>query len=313
MSVTLGGDFPVAPGYPQYSGKLIPVIFSRLWNAKFYRQTILNFICNTDWEMEVRNHGDQVVIRNIPTLTFERYFKGMTLNYQVPEVTTQTLNIDQGLTFAFSADVIDLKQTDVNFTEKFFLDGTNQIKKEVERDMFSVVFASADASNQGAAAGFISGGYNLGAAGAPVLLDASNILSFIIRVNLVLDELEIPRDGNRWQAYPSQICGLIKSSELKDASLTGDAVSRAVSGRIGRIDDTDIYCTNNLTTATDAGKLVYNAMAGHRSGLTFAGQLTRFQSVTPESTFGEKHRALFSYGYGVALDDALAWLYIAAA
>lgn len=308
-----GGDFPTAPGFVQHSGTGIPVIYSKLWNYKFYLQTVLPMIANTDWEQEVRAFGDQVVIRNIPDITVEKYYKNKVLTYENPEITTTLLNIDQGFVWSFNADIIDLHQTDINFIEKQVEDASNQVKIKVESDIFSTMFADADTANQGIAAGKISGNYNLGATGVPLIIDSTNIISIIVRAGAVLDEQNVPDDGNRWFLMPSEICSFVKTSDLKDASLSGDMVSIVRNGRLGMIDRFNLYCTNNLTTTTDGTRLVYNMMAGHTSALTFAGQITESETIIPESTFGRKYRGLFAYGHKVVKKPSLAHIYGAAA
>ena len=305
----MAGNFPTAPGFVQHSGTAIPVLYSKLWNYKFYLQTVLPQIANTDWEKEVQAFGDQVTIRNIPDITVNEYFKNKTLTYENPEIAVTLLNIDQGFDWAFNADIIDLHQTDINFVEKQIEDASNQVKIKVENKIFSLIFADADAANQGSAAGAISSNYDLGVSGSPLAITSNNILSVIVRAGSVLDEQNIPDDGERWLLLPSEICGMVKLSDLKDASLAGDSVSIARDGRLGMIDRFNIFCTNNLTTTTDGGDLVYNMMAGHKSALTFAGQITESETIIPESTFGRKYRGLFAFGYKVTKGAALAWIY----
>lgn len=42
--------FPVDPGHQQYSGTLIPQIWSPRLLEKFYEFSVLEAICNTNWE-----------------------------------------------------------------------------------------------------------------------------------------------------------------------------------------------------------------------------------------------------------------------
>ncbi len=51
-----------------------------------------------------------------------------------------------------------------------------------------------------------------------------------------------------WCCHP-WVCGMIKKSELKDASLAGDGTSIVRNGRLGIIDRFTLYCSNNLANA----------------------------------------------------------------
>jgi hypothetical protein len=51
-------------------------------------------------------------------------------------------------------------------------------------------------------------------------------------------------------------------------------------------------------------------MAGHKSGISFAAQMTKMESLRAESTFGTLVRGLNVYGYKVLKPEALVHLYI---
>jgi hypothetical protein len=99
------------------------------------------------------------------------------------------------------------------------------------------------------------------------------------------------------------MAGLIKKSELKDASLVGDNVSMVRNGRLGMIDRFTIYVSHNLKVDT-GGK--FNLIAGHKMGFTFASQMTEMETIRSETTFGNIIRGLQVYGYKVVKPEALA-------
>jgi hypothetical protein len=85
----------------------------------------------------------------------------------------------------------------------------------------------------------------------------------------------------------------IKKSDLKDASLTGDAQTPLRNGRLGMIDRFTLY-TSNLLPASGA---TYTKMyAGHNNGLTFASQISKVETMRSELTFGQIMRGLSVYG-----------------
>ena len=86
-TITPGATYPVAtsgttpPIYPTgsltptppYSGTFIPVLWSTKLIEKFYASTVLAAISNTDYEGEIKNKGDKVIIRTKPTITIKDY------------------------------------------------------------------------------------------------------------------------------------------------------------------------------------------------------------------------------------------------
>src|SRR5215831_15081338 len=113
--------FPVAsPPYggapsaanPPYTGIYIPEIWSGKMIEKFYASTVLGAIANTDYEGEIKAHGDKVHIRTKPTITISAYQADMNLALQRPSGGQVILNIDQGQYFNTILDDVMAIQSD---------------------------------------------------------------------------------------------------------------------------------------------------------------------------------------------------------
>lgn len=300
--------YPTASGSPSYSGTFIPEIWSTKLQVKFYAATVFGDIANTDYEGEISGMGDKVNIRTVPTLTIRPYTKGANLQVETPESGIIELLIDQGKYFAFSATDLDKIQSDIKLIDMWSTDAALQLKIAVDRDILGSIYADADSANKGATAGKISGGYNLGATGSPIALTKVNILDYIVDLGSVLTEQNVPEEG-RWCVLPSWAANLLKKSDLKDASLTGDGKSTLRNGRLGMIDNFTLYVSNNLTPVTDGSNSCYNIMAGTKHALTFANQMTKMESLRNPNDFGDIIRGLQVYGYSVVKPQALAVLY----
>ena len=105
------------------------------------------------------------------------------------------------------------------------------------------------------------------------------------------------------------MAGLIKKSDLKDASLSGDGTSIMRNGRLGIIDRFTLYTSNNLSPVADSGFNCYNTLFGHISALTFASQINKVKKVEPSKSFTEGVKGLQVYGYEVLKDESLGVLY----
>lgn len=304
--------FPIAAGHTDYSStgttRFIPQIWSSKLVVKFYAATVFGEIANTDYEGEIKDYGDKVIIRSIPDMTITDYSKNADLNYESPTSTPVELNIDKGKYFAFAVESVDKKQADIPYLDKWSNDASMQMKISIDTQILGDVYADAHASNIGLTAGVKSSSYNMGTTGTPVPVTKTNVLDFMVDCGSVLSEQNVP-ETDRWIVLPIWMCNLIKKSDLKDASLTGDETSVLRNGRIGRIDDLTIYKSNNLTSVTDGSDTTYNVMCGHKSAITFASQMVKMETLMNPKTFGELVRGLNVYGYKVVKPESLAVLY----
>ena len=300
-----------ASGTPQNSGTLIPEIWSTKMKVKFYAATIFSAIANTNWEGELKQKGDVVHIRDVPTITVRSYVKGQDPVYEDPLTNDIELLCDQGEYFAFRVNRVDEKQSDLAFMNKWGIDAAHQMKKAVDTNALSHVYADAHASNQGLTAGIKTGAYNLGVSGTPFLVTRQNIIDLLCYLGATLDEQDVPEEG-RWATLPPLLTCLLKLSDLKDASMMGDGTSALRNGRLGIIDRFTIYQSNLLTTTADSsGVTAYNCIAGTVDAIAFASQITETETLPNPKDFGKIFRGLQVYGYKVTNPEALAYFYVA--
>lgn len=319
--------------YPQYSAgtagsKFIPEIWSGKLQVKFYKATVLSEITNNDWEGEIKGQGDKVYIRAIPTITIRDYQKGQSLLNEAPASTPLELSIDKGKYFAVVVDDVDQVQADIGLMDMFTNDASEQMKIAIDGDVLNSVYADAATKNKGTTAGAISSSLNLGTTGAPLTVTKDgasstvSVLDAILRAGQALDEQNIPETG-RWIVIPAWMATQIKSSELRQAYLTGDSVTPLRNGKIGQIDRFTVYVSNNLNGVADLGSdgssggtggaadtTAYHVLAGSRDAISFASQMTNVETIRSELTFGNIVRGLNVYGYKVVKPEALVDLYV---
>ena len=300
--VGTGGFSGVAVTTP-YSGTFIPTIWSGKLIEKFYASTVLAAIANTDYEGEISNYGDKVIIRQRPNLTINAYTADANLSFERPSATTVELAIDTGKYFAAVCDDVYEVQADINKMSMWADDAAEQMKITIDTDVLDGILtalADIDAGNKGATAGAISGGIDLGVTTSAITITTANVIDHIVSMGQCLDEQNVPETG-RWLVIPAWIAALIKRSELRDASLTGDSMSMSRNGRLGMIDRFTLYLSNLLPDENHAGLTTgeFAIYAGHTTGLTFASQLTKVETLRAESTFGNILRGLQVYGYKI--------------
>lgn len=300
---TTSGYYVAGQTTNSYGANFVPEIWSGKLQIKFYKSTVLSEITNNDWEGEIKNSGDKVNIRTIPTITISDYTKGMSLTSQVPISTPITLTIDYGKYFQVVVDDVDAAQADVKLMDMFTSDAAQQMKIGIDTAVLSAIAGASPtsaAANQGATAGAISAGINLGTTGAPITLSKSTVLDTILNMGQALDEQNVPEDG-RFVVIPAWMSAMIKGSDLKQAYLTGDDTSPLRNGKIGMIDRFTVYTSNNLYNASSKWTL----LAGTKDAVSFASQITNVETLRSTATFGNIMRGLNVFGFKTVKPEAL--------
>jgi hypothetical protein len=333
---------PFNPAVP-FSGSFIPHLWSKKLLVKYYVDNQLTEIVNTNYEGEIKNQGDTIRIRSVPTLTVNDYTVGQNLSYEVPGNTYQDMTIDKGKYFAFQCNDVIEAQADMDLMNMYTEDASKQMKIAIADEVYFRAFVTdgnvvnADgsysgtafpchASNRGATAGVKSAALNLGTTDAPVDTtgaNAQNLLNLILRMSAVLDEQNVPESG-RWLLMSPYDRQILMQSNLAQAYLTGDDSSIVRTGKIGMIDRFSIYISNMLpkragdkawtsgqsAASTTTYDTTDNAaqrliIAGTKDAISFATQFTKTETLRNPSDFGDVVRSLQVYGRKVIKPEAL--------
>lgn len=320
--------FPVQAPFntnPAYTGSFIPTLWSGKLLTKFYSNTMMSEICNTDYEGELKNQGDTIRIRLAPSISISDYTVGQNLSYEVPTPIFQDMQVNKGKYFGVQVNDVLAYQSDMNLMNMFTEDAAKQLKISIENEVFfnSFVTEGPDAANEGSTAGKISAAYDLGSDIAPVdQATPENVLRAILRMSTVLDEQNVPEDG-RWLIMSPFDRHLLMQSTLAQAYFTGDASSTIRTGKVGMIDRFTVYVSNLLPrgaagkalvaglsdpatggTVTDA-KLRRSMIAGTKHATSFAMTINKTEPLRNQTDFGDIVRGLAVYGRKVVKPEAL--------
>lgn len=304
------GAYPTAAGQPSYSGTFIPIIWSSKFIVKYYLNSVFAAISNTDYEGEISNFGDTIYIPLVPDMTIRKYYDGMDLETDRPRGDNIEMPIRRG--HYFNALVTDLaqKQASIPFLDKWSDDASQKMRIKVDGEMLAEVYAEAHVDNAGATAGAISQNVNLGVTGTPFGVTTANVIDLLTNITQVLDEQNVPQEG-RWVVVPAWFATRIKRSELRDASITGDATSPMRNGLIGSIDTIgNVYLSNNLLPVDDGGTPCWHVIAGTNDAITFASQMTNMENFRSPNTFGDLMRGMQVYDFKVIKPEALVDAYV---
>lgn len=320
--VTGSGAFDTTPSY---SGAFIPTLWSGKLLAKFYQNTMLSEICNTDYEGELKNQGDTIRIRLAPSISISDYTVGQSLTYEVPTPIYQDMQVTKGKYFGVQVNDVLSYQSDMNLMNMFTEDAAKQLKISIENEVFfnSFVTVGPAAANLGATAGAISAAYNLGTDTAPIdQATPENVLKAILRMSTVLDEQNVPEDG-RWLVISPYDRHLLMQSSIAQAYFTGDQSSTIRTGKIGMLDRFSVYVSNLLPkgaaaktlvaglSATSTGTTLTSAkarrvmVAGTKHATSFAMTVNKTEPLRNQTDFGDIVRGLAVYGRKVVKPEAL--------
>lgn len=214
--------------------------------------------------------------------------------------------VDLGMYGAFQVDDVDKAQSDLPLINMFAKDVGEQLRIATDIEVLAYLFTGAHADNLGNTAGAISGDITLGVTNTPVTITSTNATEYIVWLNQVLDEANIPSEG-RWCVVPASFCTALKTSDLKAANITGDSTGVIRTGLVGMVDRMKVYQNNNLPSGTGGGLASGETaiIAGTNEAATFAANITKTDTVKIPDSFGEYWRTLFVYGRAVVQSAAL--------
>ena len=308
-----------------YSGAFIPTLWSGKLLAKFYQNTMLSEIANTDYEGELKNQGDTIRIRLAPSININDYEVGSNLSYEVPTPIYQDMQVNKGKYFGVQVNDVLAYQSDMDLMNMFTEDAAKQLKIAIENEVFynNFVTEGPASANEGATAGAISAAYNLGTDTTPVdQSSAANVLNAILRMSSVLDEQNVPEDG-RFLIISPYDRHLLMQSNIAQAYFTGDSSSIVRTGKIGMLDRFTVYVSNLLPrgeagkalvpalSATSTGAAVANAkarrlmVAGTKAANSFAMTVNKTEPLRNQTDFGDIVRGLAVYGRKVVKPEAM--------
>ena len=299
----------------------IPQLYSPELEIKFWHNTVLRMITNSDFEGKFKGKGDRLIVRCPPNVHTSVYVDGGTIKYQEPEAFTKEFAVNRARYYGFHEDSIKKAFSDIpNWLSTWMSNGAKQFGIDVEREAFADLYTKCDSANCGNTAGAISGGYTLGSGDAPLAVfkdDASvtagaafgdgvkkNVVEAITEAASCLEEQAGGLGLNPWIVIPVWMSNLIQNSDLKHADLVGDPVSllrKDAVTSIGKIANMTIY-VSNLTpkisaTVNSASVAEYPILFGDTSAISFAKEVTETDVIKDKDVPGDFQRSLLVYDW----------------
>ena len=311
---------PSAAGYPQYSGSLIhPVVSTRVL-TRLYESAITPGIADTSYYGEIRNQGDQITFMRSPSAVVRRSTKGGQIVHDTLETTPLTITIDHALEASVKVDPLDKRMIknwstlEAGYRE----DLVRRLEQVIDSHVLTSLYAGnvIAPENRGASAGVITGSFNLGSPGAPIVLTSGNIVNFLLMLENVFRErnIDIYRE-TPWLTGPPFLNYLLMTSELR-AALTSGLTRHTVlmNSRISEqaIAGFHLMLSNNAPRVYDpvAGRYCYHLLGGLKRALAFAFDQVQAREIDDVNDWMKYTQSRYVYGFGVVYPEFLIDAYV---
>ncbi|MFK4439970.1 P22 coat protein - protein 5 domain protein [Paenibacillus sp. RC21] len=265
----------------------IPTIWSARLNESLKKNLVYGSVVNTDYEGEIKGQGSTVKINSIGAVTIGNYDKAAGIgNPQELDATQKTLVIDQAKYFNFQVDDVDAAQANVNLLDGGIVEASYGLANVVDQYLAGF-YTEVKAEN------------TMGNDTAPIVPTKDTAYDLLIDLGVLLDENNAP-ESERFVVVPAWYYGLL----LKDARFTKDS-NIIRTGYVGDIDGMTVYKSNNVPNTAGAK---YKIIAGHKSAISFAGQVDSVEAFRPEKQFSDAVKGLQVFGAKCIKPEAIAVL-----
>lgn len=311
---------PAASGYPQYSGSLIPPMFSQNLVENFYCNAVCADITTTEYTGDLMKCGDSVTFFREPEVFVRRGTKDGTIKHDTIDTSPVTMTIDSELEFS-----VKVAKTDVEmicnwskWNDALLKRATYRAGQLMDADVLADMFLEADPANKGVTAGVQSGAYNLGVTGAPVVLTNLNIWEYLTNLGGVLLEQCVPDQEGFFVVLPDVAKPMLLSSPnlRNNAGLAGaccEIGSNVITnGKLpAKIAGFDVYFSKNVNRVFDvgAGAFCYQIVAGWRGSTAFAVTVENVRTMEDKDDWDIYIQGMSVYGRKVIQPTGLTGLY----
>lgn len=247
---------------------------------------------NRDYEGEIRQAGDRVIINSISDPTIAEYKPNQTvITPEELSAADQELVIDQMNYFAFYVDDVDRQQSagGGRMLTTAMKRGAYKLRDKVDQYVASL-YLNAQAANK---------------IGETVVDTPAKSLQYVSELGVKLDEANVPSEG-RFCIVPPWYHGLLR----RDSAFTDLAgvpgYEALVNGVVGRCEGFEIRVSNNVPTYSTTHWYV---CAGVDAAISYADQINEVDAYRPESKFADAIKGLHVFGAKLVRPDCIATLY----
>jgi len=270
----------------------VPIIFAAKVLKVIEDKLVFGKIATKEYEGEINEVGDRVVIRGLGEVTIRKYDPKAAkavpedpVQYETPQDSAIFLDVDQAYYYGISEGDIKKKQSDLNHMANYAEKAGFGLDKKVDS--------------------YIANLYNKGAMGDTPYVLATSLDSAKITSTIgeLWDALELVNVDRKWIVLPSWVilrllyAGIVKAEDLK---------GELKNGFIGRVLNFNMYQSNRVAKP-DETKWHNAIMAGSYDSIAFVQQLLQSESLRLPGDFASATRGLHVWGSRVIKPKELYW------
>ena len=274
-------------------GIFTPEVMSKKMLRNLDANSVWKGLVNHNWEGEIKEAGDTVIINQYGDITVKDYVIGTAVEYEHPEGENLILKVDQQKYFAFFIDKISRVQAKPELVDGYFSRAKVAINLEKDTYLSTLAFAGIDTENVVDKTGLTKDtiyGYFTQLMGA-------------LRWANAIQNNGTGFDGKRpFAVVDPDVYGIMLAApENTKATVEGDKTTRE--GTVLRFAGFDVKVSTH-SNKEEANKKV---IVGTTEAVTLADQITETQTIRDKDAIGGAYcSGLYVYGAKVVQPKALA-------
>ena len=280
----------------------IPKLWSAQLHVELKKALVFGNLVTKEYQGNIANLGDTVYINELGPVSVNSYAKGDTLTYETLTSAQKALVIDQGSSFSFKIDDIDMAQTNPKLMAPAMADAGYRIASTIDAYIAGLY----------AQAGVTGSATYIGSASASVSVSSGNVLETVTYAQRYLLEKNV-KSGDCWMIVPPwmhqklllALEGTISATGVPKMSDSG----LIMNGYVGKYSGFNIMVSNNVSVSSTQ----YRVMCGTSRAIAYAGQIAEIETLRLQTTFANAARGLYLYGAKVTAPNELCTMYLAEA
>lgn len=271
-----------------------------LWDAAIkepYQKSLIfgqPTVASNAWMGQISNVGDTVHISAIGAPTIRKYERGTALVTEDVNVSTTTLNIDQGSYFSFNVNDVDKVQAAGDFQGPATNSAGIALRDAADKYLAGVLTSGVLTANK-------IGKVNVISDDPSRLTTGDSAFQVLVQLATKLNLQSVPTAGRYVIVGAATYAALLMDPRFTrvDASGSEDGLRNGI---VGRAIGFDVLVSNNVPTKAGAETIV----AGVPDAFAFADQIVETEALRSQTDFGDIVRGLNVYGAAVTRPEGLA-------
>ena len=252
----------------------IPTVWSETLLQSLDKEYVGVMHCNRDFEGDIRNLGDSVIINTIGPISVFDY--NPDTDMQAPEALNNsavvTLDIDRAKAFCFQLDDVDRAQAKPGLMQAAMKEAACALAEEADKYVYSLYTQCSDENV------ITRGGIN-----------SDDMVDIVIEARTILMQNNV----NSNTEVVLEVSPVIAAEILQAKILTGNDNDAALSnGYLGNFVGFEVYVSNNIANSDG----YYHCFARTKRAIAFAEQLQSVEAFRPEKRFADAVKGLHLYG-----------------